>query len=129
MNGPMTDATDTTGVPEAGENGLPHQFAELERYLEWALPTEPERYLKRINSSMEDLREFYEAVVLRAEEARKYLDDYEYPDLPPEALRLLWMLFSLIAVAYAVDVFGQPRVPDSGAVYIERFAEPASFPA
>ena len=99
---------------DAGARQLPPAFAELERYIEWAIPTERERYEKWLSSSMSELKEFYDAVVMRADDARKYLDDFEYPDLPPDALRLLWMMFSLIVVSYAVDVFGQPRVPDSG---------------
>lgn len=108
---------------------LPPAFAELEPFIEWAIPTERERYLKRLSSSMADMQKFYDAVVLRADDARKYLDEAGYPELPPDALRLLWMLFSLIVVSYAVDVFGQPRVPDSGSAYVERVGEPASFPA
>jgi hypothetical protein len=108
---------------------LPPAFAELEQFIEWALPDERERYLKRLSSSMSDLREFYDAAVMRADDARKYLDSFDYPDLPPDALRLLWMMFSLIVVSYAVDVFGQPRVPDSGSAYVERIGEPITYPA
>lgn len=108
---------------------LPRSFAELERFIEWAIPDERERYSKRLSSSMADLREFYDAAVMRADDARKYLDEFDYPDLPPDALRLLWMMFSLIVVSYAVDVFGQPRVPDSGSAYVERIGEPITYPA
>jgi hypothetical protein len=108
---------------------LPSAFAELEPFITWALPTEEERYQKRLNSSMDDMREFYDAMVIRADDARKYLDHVDYPNLTPDAMRLLWMLFSLIVVSYAVDVFGQPRVPDSGSVYVRRTGEPISFPA
>ena len=108
---------------------LPSAFAELEAFIEWAMPNEEERYQKRLNSSMKELRAFYDAIVIRADDARKYLDQYEYPDLPPDALRLLWMLFSLIVVSYAVDVFGRPQVPDSGSSYVQRVGEPVSYPA
>lgn len=108
---------------------LPAAFAGLERFIEWAIPDERSRYLKRLSSSMTELQEFYDAVVLRADDARKYLDEFDYPELPPDALRLLWMLFSLIVVSYAVDVFGQPRVPDSGSAYVERIGEPITYPA
>src|SRR5688572_10673527 len=113
--------------PSAIEPLLPAAFAELEPFIEWAIPTEKERYLKRLNTSMDEMREFYDAIVIRADDARKYLDHSDYPDLPPEALRLLWMLFSLITVSYAVDVFGQAQVPDSGASYVERIGEPVTF--
>lgn len=117
-------------VDEAADApSLPPAFAELERFIEWAIPSERDRYLKRLSSSMSDLREFYDAVVMRADDARKYLDELDYPDLPPDALRLLWMMFSLIVVSYAVDVFGQPSVPDSGSAYVERISEPITYPA
>jgi hypothetical protein len=108
---------------------LPPSFADLERFIEWAIPDERDRYSKRLSSSMADLREFYSAAVMRADDARKYLDEFDYPDLPPDALRLLWMMFSLIVVSYAVDVFDQPRVPDSGSAYVERIGEPITYPA
>lgn len=108
---------------------LPSAFADLERFIDWAIPNEEGRYQKRINSSMADMRDFYEAIVVRADDARKYLDTCDYPDLSPDAMRLLWMLFSLIVVSYPVDVFGRPRVPDSGSVYVERIGEPITYPA
>ena len=107
---------------------LPAAFAELEDVIEWALPTERERYEKRIASTMEELQAFYDAVIPRAAEAREYLDKFELSAMPPDAQRLLWILFSLITVSYPIDVFGRPRVPDSGAAYVDRCAEPATFP-
>lgn len=108
---------------------LPSAFAELERFIDWAIPDEGTRYQKRLNSSMAEMREFYEAMVVRADDARKYLDTCDYPDLSPDALRLLWMLFSLIVVSYPIDVFGRPSVPDSGSAYVERVVEPITYPA
>lgn len=107
---------------------LPGAFTELETVIDWALPTERERYQKRISSTMKELRAFYDTVVPRADEARAYLDTFELAAMPPEAQRLMWLLFSLITVSYPVDVFGRPRVPDSGAAYVDRCGEPATFP-
>lgn len=115
--------------PEVDSPLLPSAFAELEPFIEWALATEEERYQKRLKTSMKDLQAFYDAMVMRADDARKYLDESSYPDLSPEDLRLLWMMFSLIVVSYAVDVFGRAQVPDSGATYVKRVGEPASYPA
>jgi hypothetical protein len=107
---------------------LPAGFADLERFIEWALPTEMERYEKRMNSSMDDLCAFYGAISVRAEAARDYLDTLELAAMPIEAQRLMWLLFSMIIVSYAVEVFGVPRVPDSGSAYMERPGEPQTFP-
>jgi hypothetical protein len=107
---------------------LPAPFAELEAVLEWALPTERERYGKRLASSMEEMQRFYDAVLPRAAEAKVYLDQFELNTMPEDAQRLMWILFSLIVVSYPIDVFGRPRVPDSGSVYVDRDSEPATFP-
>lgn len=121
--------TDSKVEQDAEAPLLPPAFAELEPYIEWAIPDERARYRKRLSTSMTDMQEFYDAAVMRADDARKYLDEIDYPDLPPDALRLLWMMFSLIVVSYAVDVFGQPQVPDSGSAYVERIGEPMTYPA
>ena len=44
---------------------LPEQFAELEPFLGWALPTEKERYAKRVASSMDELQAIYDAAFPR----------------------------------------------------------------
>jgi hypothetical protein len=109
---------------------LPAAFADLERFIGFALPTEKERYLKRLQTPMEELRDFYETGMERAEEARDHLDKYdlESDSMPIEAQRLLWLLFSLISAYYAVEVFGQQRVPDTESAYMERVGEPVTFP-
>jgi hypothetical protein len=48
---------------------LPTEFADLEPFNEWCLPTEPERYAKRLASSMVQMKAFYDAITPRAEEA------------------------------------------------------------
>jgi hypothetical protein len=114
--------------PIDAEGQLPPPFGELELFIEWALPTEQERYLKRMDSSMDQLQVFYDAVAPRAEEAREYLDKFDLADMPPEAQRLMWLLFSLMVVSFAVEVFKQPLVPDTGSAYMERLLEPPTFP-
>ncbi|MDQ2648527.1 MAG: hypothetical protein M3Z03_03105 [Actinomycetota bacterium] len=107
---------------------LPAAFADLEPFIEWAIPTEEERYQKRLASTIEELRAFFDAIGPRAAEAREYLDKQYGRDMSIEDQRLLWMMFSLICISYAVEVFGVPAVPDSGSAYIVRSGEPQSFP-
>lgn len=116
----------TLSAPEAPL--LPAAFAELEPFVGWALPTEEERYRRRIGSSMADIQAFYDAILPVAAEARDYLDKFELTAMPAEAQRLLWMLFSLINIGYAVEIFGEPQVPDTGSAYMYRIGEPPSFP-
>ncbi len=42
-------------------NQLPPDFADLEPWADWALPTEPERYAKRLASPFGELQAFYDA--------------------------------------------------------------------
>lgn len=98
----------------APESLLPAGFEDLERFAAvWALPGINERYERRRSSTMPELQEFYDAMVPRAEAAMTYLDAFELDDMPPDALNLFWMLCSLSAVGFSVDVFGQPKVPDT----------------
>ncbi len=48
---------------------LPTEFADLERFSEWCLPTEPERFAKRLASSMAEMQAFDDVITPRAEEA------------------------------------------------------------
>ena len=45
------------------------EFADLEPFPQWCLPSEPERYAKRLASSMVEMKAFYDAITPRAEEA------------------------------------------------------------
>ena len=48
------------------------------------------------------------------------------PDaLPEDARRLLWLCYSLVNVSFPVEVWRQPRVPDSGAASFDMLVEPA----
>ena len=52
--------SDTTGTKTAL---LPAEFADLERFSDWILQTEPERYGKRLASSMDEMQDLYDAVL------------------------------------------------------------------
>jgi len=54
-----------------------------------------------------------------------YLDQFELDALPDDAKRLLWLCYSLVNVSFPVEVWRQPRVPDSGAASFEAVIEPA----
>jgi hypothetical protein len=94
------------------EKRLPEPFRDLERYLEWALPTEQARTAKRHASSMQDIRVFYEAIVERLEEILQYLGGFSIENVPEDTNTLLLVTMSLAEVAPAVENFGQPDVVD-----------------
>ncbi|MBO2447704.1 hypothetical protein J4573_11440 [Actinomadura barringtoniae] len=104
---------------------LPAEFAELERFAEiWSLETETRRYERRLNSSMAEMQEFYDAFFPRLEEAIAYCDKFPLDDLPEDALRLLWLVYALVMIAMAIEVFQQPKATDAADAEIIRVKEP-----
>lgn len=104
---------------------LPSEFQDLEPHAEWCLATEGERYAKRLASSMEELQAFYDAAMPRLEAAKAYLDALPLDGLPEDASHLLWLCYSLVNVSFPIEVWRQPRVPDSGAAQLGVVVEPA----
>ena len=104
---------------------LPPDFADLEPFADWCLPTEAERYAKRLASSMDELQSFYDAAFPRLEQILIYLDALPLDDLPDDARHLLDLSYSLVNVSFPVEVWRQPRVPDSGAASMDAVVEPA----
>ncbi|MDX6741015.1 hypothetical protein [Actinocorallia sp. A-T 12471] len=103
---------------------LPAEFADLERFQDWALPTEPERYAKRLASSMDEMQALYDAAMPRLEAALDHCDKYDFADLPDDVRTLMHLLQSVVMVSFPVECWSQPRVPDSGAAYLDLIAEP-----
>ena len=104
---------------------LPADFADLERFADWSLATEAERYAKRLSSSLEEMQDFYDIAFPRLEAATAHLDALDLAALPDDATRLLWLCYSLVNVSFPVEVWRQPRVPDSGAASMDVVVEPA----
>jgi len=105
-------------------NQLPAAFEDLEPWADWALPTEPERYAKRLASEFDELQAFYDAAFPRLEEAAAYLEQLPLDDLPDDATRLLQLTYSLINISFPIEAWRQPRVPDSGASTLDCVVEP-----
>ena len=104
---------------------LPEAFADLEPFAEtWCLATEPERWERRLSTSLDDMQAFYDACFPRAEEAIAYCDQFELDALPPDATHLLQLLHSLALVSFAVEVWRQQLPIDTGAAVIDRISEP-----
>lgn len=103
---------------------LPPEFADLEPFADWCLPTEAERYAKRLASSMDEMQAFYDAAFPRLEQILVYLDGLPFDDLPEDAGQLLRLSYSLVNVSFPVEVWRQPRVPDSGAASMDAIVEP-----
>jgi len=103
---------------------LPPQFSQLDHLVpEWAIEGGHERYVKRVNSSMEQIRSFYDEVFPQADAAVAYLDQFDYQEpLPEDATNLRNLLYSLITVSLAVELWKQPRVQHSANTILTRLS-------
>ncbi len=101
---------------------LPSEFSSLQHLVaDWAIEDGHERYLKRVNSSMDEIQAFYDAVFPQAEEAVAYIDKFDYAEpLPEDVANLRNLLYSLITVSLAVELWKQPRVKHSAKTILTR---------
>ncbi len=104
---------------------LPTGFGDLQPFAaRWCLATESERWDQRMSSSMEELLAFYDVAFPRLEAAIDYCDQYPLDVLPDEVTNLLRLVYSLVLVAMAVEIFGQPKTVDSADAVLRRVREP-----
>ena len=104
---------------------LPADFADLEPFAaDWCLPTEPERWERRLDSSMDELQAFYDVCLPRVEEAIEHCDRFPLDDLPDDAAHLLELLLSFAMVSYPIEVWRQLEPVDTGSARIDRTREP-----
>ena len=95
------------------ETRLPDLFRDLEPLVvAWALPTEAERHAKRLSCTIGELRAFYSAIFPRIDDILGYLSEFQTDGLTQEGQCLLHLAFTLAEVAPAVELYGQPEVPD-----------------
>jgi hypothetical protein len=103
---------------------FPADFAVLEPYADWALPSETDRYNKRLASTMTELQAFYDAAFPVMSSSVDYLKSVPLEGISDEDRNLLWLFSALVTVSFPVEVWHQPRVPDSGASTINVTLEP-----
>ena len=101
---------------------LPPEFSQLEPLVaEWAIEDGHKRYVKQVNTSMDDIKAFYDEVFPFAEEAVAYIDKFDYAEpLPDDVANLRNLLYSLITVSLAVELWKQPRVKHSATTILTR---------
>lgn len=103
---------------------LPVEFADLEHFAGWCLPTEAERWERRLGSSMEELQELYDAMLPRVPEAMAYCDKFTLDAMPDDAANLLRLVYSFIQVSFPVELWQQPYPPDTRGTEFVRLTEP-----
>lgn len=93
---------------------LPAGFEDLEGFVEkWALPNERLRNHQRLDSSMEEIRTFYDAMVPRMDAAVEHLNQFSVENMPDPSRRLFQLTLSFMEVSHAVEVWGTPDIADS----------------
>lgn len=101
---------------------LPAAFKDLEYLVEeWAIEDGHQRYLKRVGSTMEQMNAFYNAVFPRAQDAIDHIDQFDYQlVLPNDVRNLRNLIYALITVSLAVELWRQPRVKNSANTILTR---------
>ncbi len=110
-----------------GDRGgrLPSAFAEFEPFAEkWCLATEAERWNERLATPMPEIRRFYDAFAPRFEEAIDYCDKFGLDELPEDVRNLLHLIYSMIMVSMAVEIFGAQKPTDSADAVLNRVGAP-----
>jgi hypothetical protein len=105
------------------ERILPAGFEDLDPFAaHWALPTQAARREKRLASNMDEIHGFYKALLPRVEAIAKHFGSRPIDQLAAGEQRLLSLAFMFMAVAPAVEIFGQPEVRGNTFPY-QRFFE------
>ena len=94
---------------------LPAGFEDLETWVaDWAMPTQNTRWDKRLASTREELKAFYNAIQPRVEAILEHADKFEIGHLPESSARLYDLALMLAEIAPNVELYdGNPRVPHS----------------
>lgn len=99
---------------------LPKGFEDLAAGIEWALPTERERFNKRIAGPMPALEAFYQLMTPRMPAVLDYLKAYAITDdLAPQTRNLYYMALAYMEVSNSVERFHEPD--ESGVFAADRY--------
>jgi hypothetical protein len=93
---------------------LPEGFEDLQRFVaKWDHPGTNGRYTERLASSISELEDFHASFRARLPDVKTHLDARAFDEYSEADGRLARLAFAWIQAAEAVEVFRQPRVPDS----------------
>ena len=106
----MSAAGETEGARPVTEAMLPEPFADLAPWLDWALESERARTAKKVASSMEELRAFYDALMPRMEEIVAHLEGFAGGAMPAPAHRLYLLTLSLVEIANLVEIYKRREI-------------------
>ena len=87
------------------EQELPAQFAELQRYVAaWALPTEKERFHKRISTPLAEVRRFNDDMHARIHDVIAWLDRFPLNSPEPQVATLMHLARAYMETSHPVDL-------------------------
>ena len=90
---------------------LPSEFANLAPFCaKWLRPTEAQRNEVRINSSMEEIRAFYDVAFPQFDAIIQHLNRFPLGDLPSAEQNLLNLMFAFVEASTPVERFNSPIV-------------------
>lgn len=99
---------------------LPEPFQDLAAGLEWALPTERERFNKRIKNNQAALVAYHALLTPRMPAILAYLTAYDITStLSPDTLNLYYMALAYMEVSNSVERFHEPD--ESGVFEADRY--------
>jgi hypothetical protein len=100
---------------------LPAEFSDLERWVDdWSLPTERERYHKRVRSTLGEIADFYAAMFPRMESIMGLMKLFTPEEMPDDVRKLFYLALSFMMVSHPVELnWGGSDVID--AFPLERF--------
>ena len=96
---------------------LPTDFRDLERFLDWALPTETARRRKRESLGLDEITEFYDAVLPRMLDVLDHFRSAEIlaggaENVGAETRLLFTLMLAFSEASLSVEVHKSPIVPD-----------------
>ena len=81
-------------------------FSELENYIDrWGLESPADRLRQRVDSTLDELKDFYNAVSPRTEEIIEYLNQFHINEIPEKDRPLAWMILALCEVDDAIHMW------------------------
>jgi hypothetical protein len=94
---------------------LPEEFAPLENWaVEWALPTQNQRWDKRLASTSDEINAFYRAILPWLERILAHADQFPLGALPTASARVFDLALMHAEIAPNVELYkSDPRVPHS----------------
>jgi hypothetical protein len=84
---------------------LPSEFADLTPFtVRWGLSSQEERHLALIDSTLDELRPFYEALMVRMDAIINYLNGFDLKTMPQEAQNLFDLALTWAETAHPIDL-------------------------